>query len=283
MSFKDEYPQNLFFLKEATKEYILMSDEQEVYCYYSIDKNSSSKFTLFFVQGFGSGVYSWTDLWDELAKEFNLVVLDPRDKETVKLNKRKKCTVRRIALDIIEILYYLKIDQEKLIFFGSSMGNAYIANSIRINSTKPRCCFFAAPSLIPRNPKFLLMLARILPDKIANKIGKYAGRKYLQDKVAEGFQRKLFYNRVEKINANRWKKCFKIHNYNATEDFEALDCPVYIISTEGDKFHEIESVEEVNEIIKESKIINVPSYDYYHTYPGVTEFTQQILKIANGQ
>ncbi|MHA2308830.1 MAG: hypothetical protein ACXABJ_06115, partial [Candidatus Heimdallarchaeaceae archaeon] len=66
MTFEDEYPQEMFFLKKATKEYILMSDEQEVFCYHSIDSENSDKFTILFVQGFGAGVYSWTDLWDEL-------------------------------------------------------------------------------------------------------------------------------------------------------------------------------------------------------------------------
>ncbi len=283
LTFEDEYPQELLFLENATKEYILMSDEQEVFCYHSIDKQNSNKFTILFVQGFGSGVYSWTDLWDELNKEFNLIVLDPRDKETVKLNKKKKCTVQRIALDIAEAAHYLKIDKEKLILFGSSIGASYIANSLRRRLIDPKCCFFAGPSVKPRNPKFLLKLAIILPSSVVDVVGKFAGRRYLRNKVAEGFQRKVFYSRLEKIDVRRWKQCIIIHNYIADKDFKAIECPVYIITTKGDKYHHLKSVEEVHELIENSTIVDVPSYEYYHTKPGVKEFTERISKIIYEQ
>ncbi len=282
LNFEEEYPQKMLFLKEARKEYILMSDGQEVLCYHSARENSFDEITIFFVQGFGAGVYSWTDLWDELYKEFNLVVLDPRDKESAKLGKKNKCTVQRIALDISETMHYLRINSNKLVFFGSSLGAAYIANSIKRQLTNPKCCFFAAPSIKPRNPKFLLKLGLILPYNIVDKLGKAIGRRYLRDKVAEGFQRKVFYSRIENIDVRRWKKCIKLHNYNSTEDFRSINCPIFLITTEGDKYHHVESVEEVHELIRNSKILNVPSYEYYHTNPGVKEFTKQISRKING-
>jgi hypothetical protein len=283
LTFADTYPQEMNFLKNAKKDYILMSDEQEVLCYQSFDQSNSDKFTVFFVQGFGAGVYSWTDLWDELCKEYNLIVLEPRDKESVKLGNKKECTVQRIALDIAESVHYLKISFEKLIFFGSSIGAVYIANNLRRKLTNPKCCFFAAPSIKPRNPKFLLKLALFLPSKFVDKLGKFIGRRYLKNKVAEGFQRKVFYSRIDNIDVNRWKQCIKLHNYNSKEDFASVECPVYLITTSGDKYHELEAVEKVHKLIKNSKIVNVPSYEYYHTYPGVKEFLNQISNIINNK
>ena len=218
-------------------------------------------------------------MWDELAKEFNLIVLDPRDKETVKLSKKSKCTVQRIALDIAETIHHFRINKNRLIFFGSSIGASYIANCLRRNPIKPKCCFFAGPSIKPRNPKFLLKLTLILPSSIVDRLGKFVGRRYLRDKVAEGFQRKVFYNRVEKIDVRRWKKCFKIHNYNAAEDFKSIKCPTFIIRTKGDKYHHLKSLDEVHEIIENSQIVDVQSYDYFHTKPGVKDFVKELLDI----
>ena len=283
LTFEDEYPQEMIFLKNASREYILMSDEQEVLCYYSIAENNSDSFTIFFVQGFGAGVYSWTDLWDELHEEFNLIVLDPRDKETVELGKKKECTVKRIALDIAETIHYLDINSENLVFFGSSIGCAYIANNLGRKLSNPKCCFFAAPSIKPRNPKFLLKLAMILPSKIVDKLGKFIGRRYLRDKVAGGFQRKVFYSRIENIDVRRWKHCIRLHNYNSSKDFECIENHVHIITTQGDKYHEVESADEVHKLIKNSEIMTVPSYEYYHTNPGVKEFTKQISRIIKGE
>ena len=265
------------FVKESDKEYITMTDEQEVHCYYSNKKNSFENATIFFMQGFGSGVYSWTDCWDELHKEFNLIVMDPRDKATVKLKKKSKCTVQRIALDIVETLHHFRVNEKDVIFIASSLGASIVAHCISQGWVKPRGCFFAGPSIKPRNPKFLLYSTFLFPNFIVDKLGKFVGRKYLQNKVAEGFQRKVFYNRIENIDVARWKHCIRMSNWNAAEDFKQMNCIVYIIRTTGDKYHELESTEEVKKLITNSQIIDVPSYDFIHVNPGVKEFVS-ILK-----
>jgi len=261
------------FVKESEKEYILMSDEQEVHCYYSKKKNDFKGTTIFFMQGFGSGVYSWTDFWDELYKDFDLIVMDPRDKATVKLKKKSKCIVQRIALDIAETLHHFRVEEKNVIFIGSSLGASYVAHCVSKGWIKPRGCFFAGPSTKPRSPKFLLYSTFIFPNYIVDKLGKFVGRKYLQNKVAEGFQRKVFYNRIENIDVRRWQHCIKMSNWDASEDFKQMDGVVYIIRTKGDKYHETNSTEEVKQLITNSHIIDVPSYEFIHVKPGVKEFT----------
>ena len=260
------------FIKESTKEHILMSDEQEVHCYYSKKKNNFKGTTIFFMQGFGSGVYSWTDLWDELYSEFDLIVMDPREKETIKLKKKSKCTIQRIALDIAETLHHFRVDEKNVFIIGSSIGASYIAHSVSKGWIKPRGCFFAGPSIKPRNPKFLLRLTFLFPNFIIDKFAKFVAGKYLQNKVTEGFQRKVFFNRIEHIDIGRWKQCISISNWDASEDFKQMDSVVYIIRTTGDKYHELNSTEEVKQLITNSHIIDVPSYDYIHVKPGVKEF-----------
>ncbi|MHA1304355.1 MAG: alpha/beta fold hydrolase [Candidatus Heimdallarchaeaceae archaeon] len=276
--FEEEFPQDMIFIKESAKEYILMSDEQEVFCYYSNKKSNFKETTIVFLQGFGSGIYTWTDLWDELSKEYDLVVIDPRDKETIKL-KNRECSVPRIAKDIVETIHYLKIDEKNVFFIGSSVGASYIAHCISQGWIKPKGCLFTGPAQKPRTPKFLINLSFLLPSSILDKAGKYIGRLWLKNKVADGFQRKVFYNRIDKIDVKRWKQCRKIQSWDATEDFRAIQCPVYIVITSGDKYHKLDASNKVAELIHDSKIIDVPSYDYYHIKPGMEEFTQTIKRI----
>ena len=256
-----------------------MSDDQEVHCYHSNKDGNEESITIFFVQGFGSGIYSWTDFWDELSKEYNLVVLDPRDKASVKLKKNSKCSVQRIALDLVETIHYLKIKEENICFIGSSLGASYIAHCLSQGWLKPKVCFLIAPSIEPRNPKFLLKSTLMFPSFIVDKLGKYIGRKYLKNKVAEGFQRKVFYNRIENTDVRRWKHCLNMHNWNASEDFKKMNSKVYIITSSEDKYHELKSVEEVRDLIQDSQIVKVPSYDFMHIKPGVEEFVRLIKEI----
>ncbi|MHA1447238.1 MAG: hypothetical protein ACTSSN_11135, partial [Candidatus Heimdallarchaeaceae archaeon] len=84
-SLEEEFPQEMIFIKESTKEQILMSDEQEIQCLYSKKHLDSNNPTIFFIQGAGPGIYSWTDLWDDLYKDFDLVIIDSREKPTINL------------------------------------------------------------------------------------------------------------------------------------------------------------------------------------------------------
>ena len=76
--------QDTIFLKESSKAYIPMSDGQDIFCHYSLDDTTKSDIVFFFVQGFASGYFTWSDIWDALHQEFNLVIVDPRDKKSNK-------------------------------------------------------------------------------------------------------------------------------------------------------------------------------------------------------
>ena len=50
--------QEKLFINESQKTYIKMSDDEEIFCQYSINDNDKSDFTLLFIQGFASGYFT---------------------------------------------------------------------------------------------------------------------------------------------------------------------------------------------------------------------------------
>jgi len=278
-NFNKDYVQERTFVNNSNKEYILMSDGEEIFCYYSLDYENRGDLVFFFVQGFASGIFPWSDFWDSLQKEFNLIVLDPRDKPTNKLTKKSKCTTPRIAMDIAETLHHLRIDEKKVVFFGSSIGVSYIAHCVSKKMVDPLLCFFTGPSIIPRSPRLIVKIILPLPPALLKIVGTIVARIYLKNRVSDGFQKQIFYERIKNVDVRRWKICKKLQDWNSTEDFSNTDCQVYIIRTKGDKYHKMEEINKTKELIKNSKIIDVPSYDFIHMKPGVEEFTQMLKKI----
>jgi len=270
--------QDTIFLKESSKAYIPMSDGQDIFCQYSLDDTTKSDIVFFFVQGFASGYFTWSDFWDALHQEFNLVIVDPRDKKSNKLMKNSECSTHRIALDFAETIKFLKLDEKKLVLFGSSIGASYVAHMVGQNMITPKGCFLTGPSRKPRAPKKLLNFFFLLPAFVMNTLGKLVARIYLRNKVAEGFQKQVFYDRISNVDVRRWKHCRDLQDWDATEDFKKMKIPVFIIRTPGDKYHESNEIQAVYELIQNCKIIDVPAYDYCHTKPGVLEFTQTIKK-----
>ena len=270
--------QDTIFLKESSKAYIPMSDGQDIFCHYSVDDTTKSDIVFFFVQGFASGYFTWSDFWDALHQEFNLVIVDPRDKKSNKLMKSSKCSTHRIALDFAETIKFLKLDEKKLVLFGSSIGASYVAHMVGQNMITPKGCFLTGPSRKPRAPRKLLNFFFFFPAFVMNTLGKLVARIYLRNKVANGFQKQVFYDRITNVDMRRWKHCRDLHIWDATEDFKKMKIPVFIIRTPYDKYHESDEIRIVHELIQNSKIIDVPAYDYCHTKPGVFEFTQTIKK-----
>jgi len=270
--------QSTIFLNESSKVYIPMSDGQDIFCQYSLGDKTKSDIVFFFVQGFASGYFTWSDFWDALHQEFNLVIVDPRDKKSNKLTKGSECSTHRIALDFAEAIKFLKLDEKKLVLFGSSIGASYVAHLVGQNMITPKGCFLTGPARKPRAPSKLLNFFFFFPAFVMNTLGKLVARIYLRKKVADGFQKQVFYDRINNVDVRRWKKCRDIHIWDATEDFKKMKIPVFIIRTPYDKYHESDEIQVVHELIPNSKIIDVPAYDYCHTKPGVFEFTQTIKK-----
>ncbi|MCE7740388.1 MAG: alpha/beta hydrolase [Candidatus Heimdallarchaeota archaeon] len=277
-SLNEEFPQEMVFIKESVKEQILMSDEQEVFCFYSTKHAGSNKPTIFFIQGLGPGVYSWSDLWDELYKDYDLVIIDSREKPSINLKKKKHCTVQRIALDIVETIHYLKLKEENVIFIGSSFGVYYVAHCVSQKWVMPKNCFFIGPFVRTSYPNLSTQLAFMLPTSLLEKVGKRIARRYLRTRVAAGFQKKVYYERVTNIDVGRWKRCSKMRRWNASEDYKRIKCPIFIFTTSDDKYHRIEKTREVCNLIENSTLIEIPDYNFMHIKPGVVEFAKMINK-----
>ena len=273
--------QETIFLKESEKEYIMMSDGQEIFCQHTLNSNSKSDIVFFFVQGFGSLYFTWNDFWDALHERFKVVIVDPRDKQANILKKSSECTAKRIALDIAEAIKHLNIDESKLVFWGSSIGASYIAHLLARDIVNPKLSFFMGPARKPRAPKKLLNFFFLFPAFIMNSLGKLAARFYLMGKVSDGFQKQVFHHRIKVIDTRRWKHCRKLHEYDATEDFKNINSPVYIIKIPEEKYHISYEVEIVQKLIKGSVIVDVPSYEHCHIKPGVHEVVQILERIIN--
>ena len=277
---KEDSPQTLdlekLFINESTKVYIKMSDGEEIFCQYSINDNAKPDFTLFFIQGFASGYFTWSDCWDAFHQEFNMVILDPRDKLSNKLSRKSKCTMKRISQDFVEAIKFLKLDEKKLVLFGSSIGASYVAHLVGQNMIKPKGVFITGVSRKPRSPRILVKIIFIFPGFILNSIGKAIARLYMRNKVAEGFQKEIYKERIKNADFGRWKKCKQLHKWDAASDFANMKGPVYIISTPKDKYHEEEEEEIIKNLIPNCKLITVPNYDFTHIKPEVFKFAKMI-------
>jgi len=280
---KEGLPQDFLFFNKSTSENILMSDNQEVHVFYSLKHSNSNHPTIIFIQGLGPEIYSWTELWDQLFVDHNLVVIDTREKPTIDLKKNKLCTVPRIALDIVEVLHYLKIESKETAFIASSFGVYFVAHCVAQKWIDPIACFFIGPSVQPIYPKIKTKLGLILSTFLLEKVVKKIVLIYVKGKFEEGYQRNLYTERISALDVKRWKYCSKMRFWSALEDYKKIDCLVVIFTAGIDKYHSNESAIKVKNLLKNGTIEPVPNYNYMRIKPGIIEFADRIKKIIKKQ
>jgi alpha-beta hydrolase superfamily lysophospholipase len=110
----DEYIQDELFWKESKKEYVKMGDGAELLCFYTNNGNNPKKPTILFIPGYGTGVFSWSDLWDELFQDYDFYVLDSREKATSKVKWKHKGDMNTLGHDIKEVIEHFNFNHMKL-------------------------------------------------------------------------------------------------------------------------------------------------------------------------
>ncbi len=272
----ETYTQAEKFWKDTKKEYIKMSDGAELLVYYTNKIKDSKKKTIFFFPGYATGVFSWSDLWDELYKEYNLYVFESREKDSAKVKWKHKGNMDRFGLDIKETIDYFGIDEKNIFAIGSSFGCSQVARAVVNEGFNPSGILFNGPSTKFILPRKILWLAYIIPAFVLQFIGIPIIKLWISTMYPKGFQRKHYHDFVNRANAMKWKKTLPVSRWNALVDYAEMDVPTWIVLDPHDSLHTEEFASTIISTIKNSQLVKVPDYNYMHHLPGAKEWAQRI-------
>jgi len=272
----ETYTQEKIFWEKSTKEYVEMSDGAELFCSYAKQDENSNGTTILFGPGYGTGVPSWTDLWDELSTDFDFYVFDSREKSTSKVKWSHKADMERLGQDIKEIVEYFKFDESKLVIISASFGCSTLARAIVGYNLNPAGIIFIGPSTKFILPRKILWLAYLIPSFISQYIAFPIVKLWINMIIPKGFQRKNYHGFISSANAMRWKKTISIAKWNAMVDYEKIKTPAFITKDSKDALHTVSFSDNISAAIEGSRILEIPSYNYMHHQPGVKEFAQSL-------
>ncbi|MHA1686803.1 MAG: alpha/beta fold hydrolase [Candidatus Heimdallarchaeaceae archaeon] len=276
MSSETEYVQEEKFYKSSTKQYVKMSDGAELLVYYTITGKHPSGFNIFFVPGFGTGPFSWNDLWDALHEQFNLYVLETREKRSSRVKWRHKGHFDRLGLDVKEAIEQLGLDLKKTLLIGPCFGASVLAHAVAKGWVNPAGFVLIDPPQRFKLPKALMPLAYIFPSFFMAIIGKPLLKLWLKATVPPGIQRTTYMEMTNNASGMRWKKMLPIAWWDSLQDYKQIKCPSWVIDAATDKMHESESTQYVAQNIEGTKYVQVSDYNFMHHNPGAKEFAKII-------
>jgi len=272
----EDYIQDELFWKESQKEYIKMRDGVELLCFYTKKSKDPEKPIILFIPGYGTGVFSWSDLWDELYQDYDLYVFDSREKDTSKVKWKHNGDMNTLGYDVKEAIEHFNFDQKKLFIISASYGCSMQGRALAQGWINPAGTLLIGPSLKFILPRKVLWLAYILPSILMRFPGKLIVKTWVKMMVPPGFQRKAYLDFIGRASGMKWKKTLSTSRWDASEDYSKIKCPTWVTKDPNDSLHLVEFSETIKRLLPHATIVDVPDYLFMHHYPGVKEFGKMI-------
>jgi len=278
---KEVEHQKALFYKEAERVYVPMSDGAELLCYYTKKGNNSSGVTILFVPGYASVPMSWNDLWDCIYEEFDLYVLETREKITSKVKWSHKGDMNRSGMDIGDTLRGLKLNPKKTVIFCASASALYTMRGLAEKwFDEPLGIIMIGPVRTPVLPSKLINFTRYTPSFLIDGLLSTLGKLWIGTVVPKGVQRDRYRQYVGTASAMRWKKTRWVTFWDGTEDFKKLKVRSLMVGAIQEELHVNDETKICVDLVEKSEYLQVPSFIYMHHLPGAAEFTKQFTEFV---
>ncbi len=257
----------------ATKEYVTMADGTALLVYSTkAPEKNRSPYTLFFVPGWASVILGWDSLLMEAKDTFDIYYYESREKKSSKLNWDTKVYLDDLSDDLVTIIEYYNLEQDKLILLGSCYGSMVLGHAMvqqRIDPFMP--IMFGPPARldVPKGTRRIIkhvpycFYIPILP------IVLFFARSWLKRKKSESKEQLAKYLRV--LDEMDFKKnLFVAHNIITKKNWEMyaqINNKVLIVDAEKDKMHQSENSKKIKASMENSLYANLGTNKNAHSKP----------------
>lgn len=268
--------QKAVFQTNSIKEYIRMSDDAELLVFRN--RELDRKFNIIFLSGFAAIIEAWNDLLDLLMADYNLYVLETREKPSSKVKFKHKGDVNRLALDIHDTIRSYNLNEQRTIIMASSSSSMFSARAIAQGLVDPAGIIFLSPILKSVTSKKLLLLTYIFPNWILKPFVKIITKLWIKTVLKDRVQYSTYKHYIDSITIKRAKKTRSLAYWDGTEDFKKIECSTWIFGTKDVSIHPKNDCFLIHELIPNSEYIQIPYFGYMHFLPGAKKFAEQIGK-----
>ncbi len=268
------------FEKLARSEDLVMSDNTSVRVLTSKpEKNKANGYVLLMIPGWSTVVPSWDEFLIEAMKDFEIVYFESREKASSGLTRKSEIGMPRMALDLKEVIGQLKLDEKKLVMFGSCIGATTIVCGLVDKLYNPLLPVLVAPPARFEYPEFHRPFIAITPHWLL-KIAKPLGRQWLiRSKSDTPEQAAKYIRALEEADGFKWKKMGLHLAYKRYwKVFPLVENHVLLVAAEKDKMHDVKVTKKVKELIKNSIYMDLKTNENTHSKIMVDEIRKSIPK-----
>jgi pimeloyl-ACP methyl ester carboxylesterase len=266
--------------KLAKAQDLVMSDNTSIRVLTSKpEKSKANGYVLFVVPGWSTVVPAWEKFLMEAMKDFEIVYFESREKASSGLTRKSEVGMPRMALDLKEVIEQLKLDEKKLVMFGSCIGATTIVCGLVDKLYNPHLPVLVAPPARFEYPEFHRPFIAITPSFFLN-IAKPLGRFWLiKFKSGSPQQAAKYIRALEEADGFKWKKMGLYLAYKRYwKVFPLVENHVLLIAAENDKMHDAKVTRKVKDLIKNAQYIDLKTNENTHSKVMIDTIREHIPK-----
>lgn len=263
-----------------TEHMVAVSDNVSLRVVEFLPNKSTTQPTVLFIAGWISLMKGWEIVLKEMTKDFHVIYVETREKISSQVSGKVEFSVEAIAQDIVTIVGKFKLEKDKYIIFGSSLGGTSILESYRDLKTLPLCFVLLGPNAEYRAPWWWIVIIHLFWTRLYGIIKpfvKWYMRKFRLDVETDRAQYEKYCNALDAADPKKLKPAaLALSKYKVWDILEHIGLPVLIIGASKDLLHEPENLIKMDQMLPNSTYLDMETNTYAHGPEMVVELRKYI-------
>jgi pimeloyl-ACP methyl ester carboxylesterase len=271
--------------KEADIHYFTMSDGAQVRVLeFNAEEKSDDKI-FFVIPGFITVFQSWHRVIELLSKKYHIYYFESREKISSKLTRkqRRQITLRRMALDIKEVIEQLDLDKKPYYTLCSSTGGTIEIEALSEKWIQPKAAVMIGPTIEynirPLIPIMLSIIPNFMKTLFHPLIKWYLGKFYV-NKEEEPEQFNKYYRAAKEAHVGKVRGViWEMRKYECWDMVPEIDTTILLLGASKDIMHRTEMCTKVHKMLPNSTYVDLGSNKATHSDPLIDEIEKFIQEL----
>ncbi|NHZ85562.1 MAG: hypothetical protein GWP19_06745 [Planctomycetia bacterium] len=239
--------------------------------------------TILFIPGWISLMRGWKVVLREMTKDFHIIYAETREKISSQISGKTEFSVEVIAQDIVTIVDKFKLEKDKYVIFGSSLGGTSILESYTNLKPLPLCFALLGPNAEYRIPWWGMIIIHLFWVRLYAVIKpfiKWYLRNFRLDIESDQAQYAKYCNALDAADPWKLKPAARaLSKYKVWTILKDINLPVLIIGASKDLLHEPQNLIKMDKMLPNSIYLDMETNTYAHGPELVEEIRKYIASI----
>ena len=260
---------------KVSEEIIRVSPQIKLQVFSFKPKNENNNPVILFVAGWITLIKGWEIVLKEMTKDYQVFYVETREKISSQVTGNVGYGVEEIGQDIVALVNYFNLKDQKYILFGSSLGATSILESCLHLKESPLCLVLIGPNAVFRVPHFGKVIIRIFWPRlylILKPFIKWYLKNFRLDIKSDYAQYEKYCANIDAADPWKLRKgAISLSKYEVWELLPKIEIPTLIFGASKDSLHTPKNLHRMVEMLPNCEYLDLETNKQTHSEIMVKE------------